>query len=282
MINSSVAFQVNYIPPEIASSKCLSITAKYVFSRIGGYTKKYSQDCWVTNAQLANECGISARSVAEAINQLRDHKLIITTLGMYKNKKIRYIKVIYEPLNTLESAKSAQSDCANNSQSNSEETAQSESAKSASSECKICTMESAKSAQSTLYREKNNREEIELNKKTHSSSQSQTQFSIERVEKDALYLQNIFTEEIMKFAERGNVDARSVSSFTESEKWLKWNLEKGKLKYIKSEEQLRKLVSSWVLKTLENTQTTVQQSVTAQEDRDKRLSEAWAKMSPLS
>lgn len=110
MINSSVAFQVNYIPPEIASCKYLSITAKYVFGRIGGYTKKYSQDCWVTNAQLADECGISARSVAEAINQLRDHKLIVTSLGMYKNKKIRYIKVIYKPVN--ENAKSAQSDCA--------------------------------------------------------------------------------------------------------------------------------------------------------------------------
>ena len=235
MINSSVAFQVNYIPPEIASSKCLSITAKYVFSRIGGYTKKYSQDCWVTNAQLANECGISARSVAEAINQLREHKLIITTLGMYKNKKIRYIKVIYEPLSTMESAKSAQS----------------ESAKSASSECKICTMESAKSAQSTLYREKNNREEIELNKNAHSSSQSHTQFSIEKIENDALYLQNIFTEEIMKLAKR-NVEARNVSSFIESEKWLKWNRQNDKLKFIKSEKRLRELVSSWVLKSLEN------------------------------
>ena len=263
MINSSVAFQVNYIPPEIASCKYLSITAKYVFGRIGGYTKKYSQDCWVTNAQLADECGISARSVAEAINQLREHKLIITTLGMYKNKKIRYIKVIYEPLSTMESAKSAQSDCANNSQSNSEENAQSESAKSASSECKICTMESAKSAQSTLYREKNNREEIELNKNAHSSSQSHTQFSIEKIENDALYLQNIFTEEIMKLAKR-NVEARNVSSFVESEKWLKWNRQNDKLKFIKSEKRLRELVSSWVLKSLENVVT--HPEVTNQED----------------
>lgn len=249
MINSSVAFQVNYIPPEIASCKYLSITAKYVFGRIGGYTKKYSQDCWVTNAQLADECGISARSVAEAINQLRDHKLIVTSLGMYKNKKIRYIKVIYEPLN--ESAKTAQSDCANNSQSKCEEKAQSDCAKSASRLCKNCTMESAKSAQSSsIYRDKS-REKIELNKTNTSSSQSHTQFSIEKIENDALYLQNIFTEEIMKLAKR-NVEARNVSSFIESEKWLKWNRQNDKLKFIKSEKRLRELVSSWVLKSLEN------------------------------
>ncbi len=245
MINSSVAFQVNYIPPEIASCKYLSITAKYVFGRIGGYTKKYSQDCWVTNAQLADECGISARSVAEAINQLRDHKLIVTSLGMYKNKKIRYIKVIYEPLN--ESAKTAQSDCA----------------KSASRLCKNCTMESAKSAQSSsIYRDKN-REKIELNKTNTSSSQSHTQFSIEKIENDALYLQNIFTEEIMKLAKR-NIEARNVSSFIESEKWLRWNRQNDKLKFIKSEKRLRELVSSWVLKSLENVVT--HPEVTNQED----------------
>lgn len=233
MINSSVAFQVNYIPPEIASCKYLSITAKYVFGRIGGYTKKYSQDCWVTNAQLADECGISARSVAEAINQLREHKLIVTSLGMYKNKKIRYIKVIYKPVN--ENAKSAQS----------------ESAKSASTVCKNCTMESAKNAQSSsIYRDKS-REKIELNKTNTSSSQSHTQFSIEKIENDALYLQNIFTEEIMKLAKR-NIEARNVSSFIESEKWLKWNRQNDKLKFIKSEKRLRELVSSWVLKSLEN------------------------------
>lgn len=261
MINSSVAFQVNYIPPEIASCKFLSITAKYVFGRIGGYTKKYSQDCWVTNAQLADECGISARSVAEAINQLRDHKLIVTSLGMYKNKKIRYIKVIYEPLN--ESAKTAQSDCANNSQSKCEKNAQSDCAKSASRLCKNCTMESAKSAQSSsIYRDKS-REKIELSKTNTSSSQSHTQFSIEKIENDALYLQNIFTEEIMKLAKR-NVEARNVSSFVESEKWLKWNRQNDKLKFIKSEKRLRELVSSWVLKSLENVVT--HPEVTNQED----------------
>lgn len=263
MINSSVAFQVNYIPPEIASCKYLSITAKYVFGRIGGYTKKYSQDCWATNAQLADECGISARAVAEAINQLRDHKLIVTSLGMYKNKKIRYIKVIYEPVN--ESAKSAQSDCANNSQSKCEETAQSDCAKSASTLCKNCTMESAKSAQSSsIYRDKS-REKIELNTKDTSSTPSSTQFSIEKIENDALYLQDIFTEEIMKLAKR-NVEARNVSSFVESEKWLRWNRENDKLKYIKSEKRLRELVSSWVLRTLENNKTAAQQNVSAQED----------------
>ena len=269
MINSSVAFQVNYIPPEIASCQYLSITAKYVFGRIGGYTKKYSQDCWVTNAQLADECGISARSVAEAINQLRDHKLIVTSLGMYKNKKIRYIKVIYKPVN--ENAKSAQSDCAKNAQSESAKSAQSESAKSAQSDCaksastvcKICTMESAKSAQSSsIYRDKS-RVKIELNKTNTSSSQSHTQFSIEKIENDALYLQNIFTEEIMKLAKR-NIEARNVSSFIESEKWLRWNRQNDKLKFIKSEKRLRELVSSWVLKSLENVVT--HPEVTNQED----------------
>lgn len=261
MINSSVAFQINYIPPEIASCKYLSITAKYVFGRIGGYTKKYSQDCWTTNAQLADECGISTRSVAEAINQLRDHKLIVTSLGMYKNKKIRYIKVIYKPLN--ESAKSAQSESANNSQSECEETAQSESAKSASTLCKICTMESAKSAQSSsIYRDKS-REKIELNTKDTSSTPSSTQFSIEKIENDDLYLQNIFTEEIMKLAKR-NVEARNISSFVESEKWLKWNRQNDKLKYIRSEKRLRELVSSWVLRSLEKVIT--HSEVTNQED----------------
>ena len=112
-------------------------------------------------------------------------------------------------------------------------------------------MESAKSAQSSsIYRDKS-REKIELNKTNTSSSQSHTQFSIEKIENDALYLQNIFTEEIMKLAKR-NVEARNVSSFVESEKWLKWNRQNDKLKFIKSEKRLRELVSSWVLKSLEN------------------------------
>lgn len=96
-----------------------------------------------------------------------------------------------------------------------------------------------------------------------SSSQSHTQFSIEKIENDALYLQNIFTEEIMKLAKR-NIEARNVSSFIESEKWLRWNRQNDKLKFIKSEKRLRELVSSWVLKSLENVVT--HPEVTNQED----------------
>ena len=115
-----------------------------------------------------------------------------------------------------------------------------------------CTTESSENEISSIYVEKNISNDISNDQKTNtSSSQSHTQFSIEKIENDALYLQNIFTEEIMKLAKR-NVEARNVSSFIESEKWLKWNRQNDKLKFIKSEKRLRELVSSWVLKSLEN------------------------------
>lgn len=256
--------QINVIDPMLAKSRQLTPIAKLVLGRLGGLSSNWRKPCFASNAYIAQELGISVHAVSDAIKLLVSEKILSKSFKMVSHNKIRYLNYVY--------IESSENEISNNENSDIETPSFSS-----------CTVESSENEISSIYVEKNISNEVSYEEQTNtSSSQSQTQFSIERVEKDALYLQNIFTEEIMKFAERGNVDARSVSSFTESEKWLKWNLEKGKLKYIKSEEQLRKLVSSWVLKTLENTQTTVQQSVTAQEDRDKRLSEAWAKMSPLS
>lgn len=47
MINSSVAFQVNYIPPEITSCKYLSITAKYVFWPYRRLHQKSTHSSWL-------------------------------------------------------------------------------------------------------------------------------------------------------------------------------------------------------------------------------------------
>lgn len=220
--------QINVIDPMLAKSRLLTPIAKLVLGRLGGLSSNWRKPCFASNAYIAQELGISVHAVSDAIKLLVSAKILSKSFKMVSHSKIRYLSYIY-----IESSENEISNIEHPSFSS-------------------CTTESSENEISSIYVEKNISNDISNDQQTNtSSSQSHTQFSIEKIENDALYLQNIFTEEIMKLAKR-NVEARNVSSFIESEKWLKWNRQNDKLKFIKTEKRLRELVSSWVLKSLEN------------------------------
>lgn len=225
--------QINVIDPMLAKSRLLTPIAKLVLGRLGGLSSNWRKPCFASNAYIAQELGISVHAVSDAIKLLVSAKILSKSFKMVSHSKIRYLSYIY--------IESSENEISNTESSDIEHPVFSS-----------CTTESSENEISSIYVEKNISNDISNDQKTNtSSSQSHTQFSIEKIENDALYLQNIFTEEIMKLAKR-NVEARNVSSFIESEKWLKWNRQNDKLKFIKSEKRLRELVSSWVLKSLEN------------------------------
>lgn len=207
---------VNKLPKEIWQMK-LPLACKVIAERICSLTKNGEKECFVSNAYLVNILGIGEKTVQRSLELLQDSKIIDIKVTRRNNKKVRLVYFIFDVQN--------------------------------------CQNDSIKTVKKTVFSIQSNdhiSNDISNDQKTNtSSSQSHTQFSIEKIENDALYLQNIFTEEIMKLAKR-NVEARNVSSFIESEKWLKWNRQNDKLKFIKSEKRLRELVSSWVLKSLEN------------------------------
>ena len=242
--------QINVIDPMLAKSRLLTPIAKLVLGRLGGLSSNWRKPCFASNAYIAQELGISVHAVSDAIKLLVSAKILSKSFKMISHSKIRYLNYVYIESSEIESS---DNEISNIESSNNEEPSFSS-----------CTTESSENEISSIYVEKNISNDISNDQKTNtSSSQSHTQFSIEKIENDALYLQNIFTEEIMKLAKR-NVEARNVSSFIESEKWLKWNRQNDKLKFIKSEKRLRELVSSWVLKSLENVVT--HSEVTNQED----------------
>lgn len=232
--------QINVIDPMLAKSRLLTPIAKLVLGRLGGLSSNWRKPCFASNAYIAQELGISVHAVSDAIKLLVSAKILSKSFKMISHSKIRYLNYVYIESSEIESSDNEEPSFSS------------------------CTTESSENEISSIYVEKNISNDISNDQKTNtSSSQSHTQFSIEKIENDALYLQNIFTEEIMKLAKR-NVEARNVSSFVESEKWLKWNRQNDKLKLIKSEKRLRELVSSWVLKSLENVVT--HPEVTNQED----------------
>lgn len=225
--------QINVIDPMLAKSQLLTPIAKLVLGRLGGLSSNWRKPCFASNAYIAQELGISVHAVSDAIKLLVSAKILSKSFKMVSHSKIRYLSYIYIESSENEISNIESSDIEHPSFSS-------------------CTTESSENEISSIYVEKNISNDISNDQKTNTStSQSHTQFSIEKIENDALYLQNIFTEEIMKLAKR-NVEARNVSSFVESEKWLKWNRQNDKLKFIKTEKRLRELVSSWVLKSLEN------------------------------
>lgn len=225
--------QINVIDPMLAKSRLLTPIAKLVLGRLGGLSSNWRKPCFASNAYIAQELGISVRAVSDAIKLLVSAKILSKSFKMVSHSKIRYLSYIYIESSENEISNIESSDIEHPSFS-------------------FCTTESSENEISSIYVDKNISNDISNDQQTNtSSSQSHTQFSIEKIENDALYLQNIFTEEIMKLAKR-NVEARNVSSFIESEKWLKWNRQNDKLKFIKTEKRLRELVSSWVLKSLEN------------------------------
>lgn len=242
--------QINVIDPMLAKSRLLTPIAKLVLGRLGGLSSNWRKPCFASNAYIAQELGISVHAVSDAIKLLVSAKILSKSFKMISHSKIRYLNYVYIESSEIESS---DNEISNIESSDNEEPSFSS-----------CTTESSENEISSIYVEKNISNDISNDQKTNtSSSQSHTQFSIEKIENDALYLQNIFTEEIMKLAKR-NIEARNVSSFIESEKWLKWNRQNDKLKFIKSEKRLRELVSSWVLRSLENVVT--HPEVTNQED----------------
>ena len=234
---------VNKLPKEIWKMK-LPLACKVIAERICALTKNGEKECFVSNAYLVNILGIGEKTVQRSLELLQDSKIIDIKVTRRNDKKVRLVYFIFDVQN-----------CQNDSFNTVKKSTQN------------CQNDSIKTVKKTVFSIQSNdhiSNDISNDQKNNtSSSQSHTQFSIEKIENDALYLQNIFTEEIMKLAKR-NIEARNVSSFVESEKWLKWNRQNDKLKSIKSEKRLRELVSSWVLKALENVVT--HPEVTNQED----------------
>ena len=219
---------VNKLPKEIWQMK-LPLACKVIAERICSLTKNGEKECFVSNAYLVNILGIGEKTVQRSLELLQDSKIIDIKVTRRNNKKVRLVYFIFDVQN-----------------------------------CQNDSIKTVKMTVSSIQSNDHISNDISNDQQTNTSSTpSSTQFSIEKIENDALYLQNIFTEEIMKLAKR-NVEARNVSSFVESEKWLKWNRQNDKLKFIKSEKRLRELVSSWVLKSLENVVT--HPEVTNQED----------------
>ena len=245
---------VNKLPEEVWKMK-LPLACKVIAERICALTKNGEKECFVSNAYLVDLLGICEKTVQSSLEQLQRDKIIDIKVTRRNGKKVRFVYFIFNVQNckkeSIKTVKNTVSNTVKNSTQN-------------------CKKESIKTVKNTVFSIQSNdhisNDISNEEQKTTSSTPSSTQFSIEKIENDALYLQNIFTEEIMKLVKRGSTEARSISSFIESEKWLNWNRDKGKLKYIKSEEQLRRLVSSWVLRTLEDNKTAAQQNVTAQED----------------
>ena len=222
---------VNKLPEKIWQMD-IPLTCKVIAERICSLTKNGEKECFVSNAYLVNILGIGEKTVQRSLELLQDSKIIDIKVTRRNNKKVRLVYFIFDVQNC-----------------------QNDSIKTVKKSTQNCQNDSIKTVKMTVFSIQSNdhiSNDISNDQQTNtSSSQSHTQFSIEKIENDALYLQNIFTEEIMKLAKR-NVEARNVSSFVESEKWLKWNRQNDKLKFIKSEKRLRELVSSWVLKSLEN------------------------------
>ena len=222
---------VNKLPKEIWKMK-LPLACKVIAERICALTKNGEKECFVSNAYLVNILGIGEKTVQRSLELLQDSKIIDIKVTRRNDKKVRLVYFIFDVQNC-----------------------QNDSIKTVKKSTQNCQNDSIKTVKKTVFSIQSNdhiSNDISNDQQTNTStSPSHTQFSIEKIENDALYLQNIFTEEIMKLAKR-NIEARNVSSFIESEKWLKWNRQNDKLKFIKSEKRLRELVSSWVLKSLEN------------------------------
>lgn len=106
-MNKELNFLIFLVPPELMSDRSLSISSRIILGRLFCYTKKATRECWPTNQQLADECGLSYHSVVNAIAELTRRKLISCKCTQYKNKKVRYISVNY-------SQKAYISDCSSN------------------------------------------------------------------------------------------------------------------------------------------------------------------------
>lgn len=90
----AVSFQVNYIRSELQADRSLRLPTRVVLGRLGGYTNRGEKECWPTNQQLAEECGLSIHAVANAIAELQERKLITVRSTRFNNRKVRYIRLL--------------------------------------------------------------------------------------------------------------------------------------------------------------------------------------------
>lgn len=139
-------YQINYIAPELQKDTSLSLSARCVLGRIGGLTKRGQKPCYASNEFLANECGLSKRTIQKSLSELEQRKIISTKITLFQGRKTRYIFLIYEPKNNGVNSAKYDKTGAQNALSN-----------------------SANSALSTFYIEKDNRDNIESDS-THTTS----------------------------------------------------------------------------------------------------------------
>lgn len=154
-------YQINYIAPELQKDTSLSLSARCVLGRIGGLTKRGQKPCYASNEFLANECGLSKRTIQKSLSELEQRKIISTKITLFQGRKTRYIFLIYEPENnSVNSAKYDTTDAQNT---------LSESAKYDTTGAQSALSNSANSALSTFYIEKDYRDNIESDS-THTTS----------------------------------------------------------------------------------------------------------------
>lgn len=155
-------YQINYIAPELQKDTSLSLSARCILGRIGGLTQRGKKSCYASNDFLANECGLSKRTIQNSLSELEQREIISTKITLFQGRKTRYIYLSYEPEdNSFNSAKHDTTHA---------KSAISDSAEHDKTGANFAISNSAKSAISTIYIEKDNRDHIERDRKTHSLS----------------------------------------------------------------------------------------------------------------
>lgn len=90
-----MSYQINYIDPILASDRSLSCSAKMILARLGGITKRWSTQCWITNETIESECGLGHTAVNRAIQELITKSILSKSFSLAGGKKIRYLSYIY-------------------------------------------------------------------------------------------------------------------------------------------------------------------------------------------
>ena len=99
-------YQINYIAPELQKDTSLSLSTRCVLGRVGNLTQRGKKPCCASNEFLANECGLSLRTIQKSLSELEQRKIISTKITLFQGRKTRYIYLIYKlERNSFNSAK---------------------------------------------------------------------------------------------------------------------------------------------------------------------------------
>ena len=90
-------FQINLIPPELQADRSLKLASRVVLARLYGLSKKGTRECWPTNLQLSQECGLAVHTVVTSLSELTTRKIISCRVTSFKSKRVRYISITYNP-----------------------------------------------------------------------------------------------------------------------------------------------------------------------------------------